>query len=32
MEYMTDATQRGILFLDVMGQRGNQYHENTRSN
>lgn len=27
MEYMTDAAQRGVLFLDVMRQRGNQYRE-----
>src|SRR5215471_6586621 len=27
MEYMVDAAQRGILFLDVMRQRGNQYRE-----
>ncbi len=26
-EYMTDALQRGVLFLDVMRQRGNQYRE-----
>jgi pimeloyl-ACP methyl ester carboxylesterase len=25
-EYLTDATQRSILFLDVLRQRGNQYH------
>jgi pimeloyl-ACP methyl ester carboxylesterase len=27
LEYMTDAAQRGVLFLDVMRQRGNQYRE-----
>jgi hypothetical protein len=27
MEYMVDAAQRSILFLDVMRQRGNQYRE-----
>jgi pimeloyl-ACP methyl ester carboxylesterase len=27
LEYMVDAAQRSILFLDVMRQRGNQYHE-----
>jgi len=26
-DYMIDATQRGVLFLDVMRQRGNQYRE-----
>src|SRR6266404_7758779 len=26
-EYMTDAAQRGVLFYDVMRQRGNQYRE-----
>jgi pimeloyl-ACP methyl ester carboxylesterase len=26
-EYLTDAAQRSILFLDVMRQRGNQYRE-----
>jgi Protein of unknown function (DUF3141) len=26
-EYMVDAAQRSVLFLDVMRQRGNQYHE-----
>ena len=26
-EYMVDATQRGILFWDVMRQRSNQYHD-----
>jgi pimeloyl-ACP methyl ester carboxylesterase len=26
-EYMADAAQRSVLFLDVMRQRGNQYHE-----
>src|SRR5579862_2379026 len=25
--YTVDAWQRGILFLDVLRQRGNQYHE-----
>ena len=25
--YWTDAWQRGVLYLDVMRQRGNQYHE-----
>ena len=27
MEYMVDATQRSVLFWDVMRQRGNQYRE-----
>jgi len=27
MDYMVDATQRSILFWDVMRQRGNQYRE-----
>jgi pimeloyl-ACP methyl ester carboxylesterase len=27
LEYMTDAAQRSVLFLDVMRQRGNQYRE-----
>src|SRR5262249_17063235 len=27
MEYAIDAFQRGVLFLDVMRQRGNQYRE-----
>ena len=27
MEYMADATQRSVLFWDVMRQRGNQYRE-----
>ena len=27
IEYMVDATQRSVLFWDVMRQRGNQYHE-----
>jgi hypothetical protein len=27
MEYLMDATQRSVLFLDVMRQRGNQYRE-----
>lgn len=27
MEYMVDAAQRGILFWDVLRQRGNQYRE-----
>jgi pimeloyl-ACP methyl ester carboxylesterase len=26
-EYLVDATQRSVLFLDVMRQRGNQFHE-----
>ena len=26
-EYMIDAGQRSVLFLDVMRQRGNQYRE-----
>src|SRR5512132_1956029 len=26
-EYIVDATQRSVLFWDVMRQRGNQYHE-----
>jgi pimeloyl-ACP methyl ester carboxylesterase len=27
MDYMVDAAQRGVLFWDVMRQRGNQYRE-----
>jgi pimeloyl-ACP methyl ester carboxylesterase len=27
LEYMTDAAQRSVLFLDVLRQRGNQYRE-----
>jgi hypothetical protein len=27
LEYMIDATQRSILFWDVMRQRGNAYRE-----
>src|SRR5687768_17050225 len=27
MDYMIDAAQRGVLFWDVMWQRGNQYRE-----
>ena len=27
LEYMTDAAQRSVLFLDVMRQRGNQYRD-----
>ena len=27
IEYMVDAAQRGVLFCDVMRQRGNQYRE-----
>ena len=27
IEYMTDAAQRSVLFMDVMRQRGNQYQE-----
>lgn len=27
VEYMTDASQRSVLFLDVMRQRGDQYRE-----
>jgi pimeloyl-ACP methyl ester carboxylesterase len=27
MEYLVDAAQRGVLFWDVMRQRGNQYRE-----
>ena len=27
MDYLTDAAQRGVLFWDVMRQRGNQYHQ-----
>jgi len=27
LEYVVDAAQRSVLFLDVMRQRGNQYHE-----
>ena len=27
VEYMVDARQRSILFLDVMRQRGDQYRE-----
>ena len=26
-EYLVDAAQRTVLFLDVMRQRGNQYRE-----
>ena len=26
-DYVTDAVQRGVLFLDVLRRRGNQYHE-----
>ena len=26
-EYAVDAWQRGVLYADVMRQRGNQYHE-----
>src|SRR5262247_1212682 len=26
-EYLVDAAQRSVLFLDVMRQRGNQFHE-----
>jgi Protein of unknown function (DUF3141) len=26
-EYLVDAAQRSVLFLDVMRQRGNQYRE-----
>jgi hypothetical protein len=26
-EYMTDAAQRSVLFMDVLRKRGNQYHE-----
>ncbi|MGZ9125837.1 MAG: DUF3141 domain-containing protein, partial [Candidatus Binatia bacterium] len=26
-EYMVDAGQRSVLFMDVMRQRGNQYSE-----
>ncbi len=29
-EYLVDATQRTILFWDVMRQRGNQYHEHQK--
>ena len=27
VEYMTDAAQRSVLYLDVMRQRGNAYRE-----
>ena len=27
VEYMIDATQRSVLFWDVMRQRGNQYRQ-----
>src|SRR5258708_26180471 len=27
VEYMVDARQRNVLFLDIMRQRGDQYHE-----
>jgi hypothetical protein len=27
MDYMIDAAQRGVLFCDVMRQRGNQYRK-----
>src|SRR6185369_244321 len=27
VEYMTDAGQRSVLFLDIMRQRGDQYRE-----
>src|SRR5215218_10838699 len=27
VEYMVDSAQRGVLFCDVMRQRGNQYRE-----
>ncbi|MCP6600544.1 DUF3141 domain-containing protein, partial [Klebsiella pneumoniae] len=27
VDYAVDAWQRGVLFLDVLRQRGNQYHE-----
>ena len=26
-EYAVDAWQRGVLYADVLRQRGNQYHE-----
>jgi pimeloyl-ACP methyl ester carboxylesterase len=29
--YLTDSMQRGVLFLDAMRQRGNQFLEHTRS-
>ena len=29
--YAVDSMQRGILFLDAMRQRGNQYDEHTRA-
>ena len=32
MEYMVDAAQRSVLFLDVMRQRGNQYREHLAQN
>jgi hypothetical protein len=32
IEYMTDAAQRSLLFLDVMRQRGNAYHEHAAQN
>jgi len=30
MEYLVDSAQRGILFLDVLRQRGNQYQEHLK--
>ena len=30
--YWTDAAQRAILYLDVMRQRGNAYHEHLSEN
>jgi hypothetical protein len=32
IEYMTDAAQRSLLFLDVMRQRGNAYREHVAQN
>ncbi|MGE5714431.1 MAG: DUF3141 domain-containing protein, partial [Betaproteobacteria bacterium] len=29
--YMTDSMQRGVLFLDALRQRGNQFLEHTRA-
>ena len=29
VEYMVDAGQRSVLFLDVMRQRGDQYREHS---
>ena len=29
-DYWRDAVERSVLFLDVMRQRGNNYHERTK--